>query len=341
MTPYTCTPTQLAAGSAHTDRMRWMWFTPCRFIEVLAAPPKSAEVVTQYTQQALLARKRAASLRRARDMQEKEQTELRRLREEMEAHQSKLMEAAIRVQEEERLANEASATNAAIESVMDNQVAAAALKRQADAEAAAAREEEEKAAALVQEQERAAKLAQRRVEAEAEARVRKAQAEANAATAAAEQVRRAKEATEQAQRDDIARQQKLLEDKVKANIGAAAATSSELTDWHTPDQVTNLDPNSAAYRMAKIEEAERQAIAETVVGSNEQNDDAILRAMAATNPAAYQSTMTRSLSTRSTRSMNSDSNQRSAAAAIQAEIKTNDTQSTCCKIPCMHTPCSK
>jgi len=68
-----------------------------------------------------------------------------------------------------------------------------------------------------------------------------------------------------------------------------AKEDTELASW-MEDQAPNTDDQE---RLRKIEEAERAAISEVVTGSNMSNDDAILRAMAATNPAAFQATLGR------------------------------------------------
>lgn len=274
------------------------------FLEVLTEPPRHdttvKAVVSQYAQQATLARRRVDQLKKA---QEKEQALARQLAREEEAMAQRRSELD-QARKDLELERSYSAAEESFQIAADRERAAedqAALdeqtaeieakRRELDAKAAEAARAAAVEEARLQELERKRKaeeqrLAQQRAVQNAEI-VRKREAEAKAKAAEAERLRREHE---ERLRVEQARQDAQLEAQKKAALESeqrrwmerdvqAAGNNAALVDWHAGGAAA---PGTEAYRRQKIEEAERAAILESGAGSTVDNDAAILAAMAAT-----------------------------------------------------------
>jgi Ca2+-binding EF-hand superfamily protein len=198
------------------------------------------------------------------------------------AAEAKAVKDAAHAAEKAVKAEAAAAKQAEKDRVETEKKEAKRVQREKDDAAAAAyaqrKKEEQDAMRAKQESERQVRLAAQREKDLAKART--AEAERIAARTAAEEVTKQKGLAA------------LAEQRLKGNI-QAASTNHELDDWHAHTADADVDMNSEGYRRAMIEKAEREAIAEMTGGSDFNNDDAIMAAMQATNPNAYQETMKR------------------------------------------------
>eukprot|EP00729_Bicosta_minor_P006465 gene6465-2222_t len=275
------------------------------FLVVLAKPPLAQGAMSKFTQQATVARRKADGLRDAQQAaataaaavsvsetiveegeedaesissaaEAAEAAEIAKLEREVQAKKSNLeRKKSIKSQQKEQEAAAAvarkSAEAARQKEVDAAQRKAAALKAEEDvllakkqAEFQKKQDEDNAKMRAKQEEER-----QKRIAIAAEQQ-KKADAEKAAAAAAAAAAEKKKGM------EEIAKQ------KLAGNI-KAATKDNELDDYYAHQEAApDVDVDSEAYRRAMIEKAEREAIAEMTGGSDMNNDDAILAAMAAT-----------------------------------------------------------
>lgn len=133
---------------------------------------------------------------------------------------------------------------------------------------------------------------------EKEEKLARAKAQFEAKKAAAEDERKRQEAivveAKKREQEIKMKQQATLEVQKEERMVKAATQDDDLSEWHGKNKgiLANADKQKDHDAMLAIEEAQRQAIQEMEFGSAATNDDAILRAMAKTNPNAYQERIT-------------------------------------------------
>ena len=269
------------------------------FLVVLAKPPLAQGTMSKFTQQATVARRRAEELRAVKsaasdtiveededavmetvsissEAEAAEAAEIARMEAEVQAKRSNLeRKKSIKTQQKEKEAAITAARKTAEagrqKEVEAAQRKAALLKAEEDALRA-----KQQAAFQKKQDEDNAKM---RAKQEAERQQRIAVAAAQQKKVDAEKAAAAAAAAAAAQRRGV---EELAKQKLAGNI-KAATKDNELDDYYAHQAAApDVDVNSEAYRRAMIEKAEREAIAEMTGGSDMNNDDAILAAMAAT-----------------------------------------------------------